>query len=251
KKLSLNDKVTKWLPYFKLNDPLAGNSAILKDLLSHRLGFETFQGDFTYWASNLSRQEVVKKMALVEAPYEFRTRWGYCNAAFVAAGEVVQAVSADTWENVIRKSILTPLKMNDTRMLVADLSSVTNIAKPYTLVDDKLVKLDYAQIDNLAPAGTMTSSAKDMINWVITQVATGEFEGKQVIPKAAIAATRQPQSIMGVDHRNSQNTHFYVYALGAQVNDRAGKVVVSHTGGVDGFLSSVTIVPEEKLGIVV
>ena len=65
-----------------------------------------------------------------------------------------------------------------------------------------------------------------MINWVITQAAMGEFEGKQVIPKGAVSATRQPQSILNVDHRNNQNTHFYVYALGAMVNDKAGKVVV-------------------------
>ena len=48
-KVSLYDKVQKWMPEFKLRDPLASNDIIIADLMSHRIGFETFQGDFTYW----------------------------------------------------------------------------------------------------------------------------------------------------------------------------------------------------------
>ncbi len=49
KKLSLDDEVTKWIPEFKLDNASAGEQAIIKDLLCHRLGFKTFQGDYTYW----------------------------------------------------------------------------------------------------------------------------------------------------------------------------------------------------------
>ena len=87
KKISLDDKVKKWVPYFNLKDTLASNAVIIRDLLCHRIGFETFQGDFTYWASNLTRQDVIKRMALIDAPYNFRTNWGYCNAAFVTSGK--------------------------------------------------------------------------------------------------------------------------------------------------------------------
>ena len=81
--LNLNDKVQKWMPEFKLKDELAGKEVNIVDLLSHRIGFESFQGDFTYWSSNLTRAEVIQKMSLINAPYSFRTRWGYCNAAYV------------------------------------------------------------------------------------------------------------------------------------------------------------------------
>src|SRR5690606_1485686 len=56
--LSLNDKVQQWLPEFTLNNPLAAQEATIVDVLSHRIGFETFQGDFTYWMSNLTRAEI-------------------------------------------------------------------------------------------------------------------------------------------------------------------------------------------------
>lgn len=251
KKLSLDDKVTKWLPYFKLKDPLASDAATIRDLLCHRIGFEAFQGDFTYWASNLTRQEVIRKMASVKAPYGFRTKWGYCNAAFTAAGEVIPAATNTSWEDFIRANILQPLKMNNTKMLASELLTVSNLAQPYTLVDGKLTPIPVAKIDNLAPAATIASSANDMVNWVTAQLDVGKFEGTQVIPQEAIAATRMPHSIMGMDPRDKRDTHFYLYGLGLGINDRAGKIVVSHTGGVDGFLSSVMIVPEEKLGIVV
>ncbi len=251
KELSLNDKVSKWIPTFKLQDPLASEEIIVRDLLCHRIGFETFQGDFTYWASNLSRKEVIEKMAHVKAPYPFRTKWGYCNAAFATAGEIIPAVTGQPWEVFVKEKILMPLQMNRTLMLAKEMTTATNAAAPYTLVDGKLVKLQIPLIDNLAPAGTISSSASDMTHWLFAQLDKGKYSGNQVIPAEAITTTRTPQSIMGLDQRDKVSTHFYLYGLGMILNDRAGKLVVSHTGGVDGFVSSVTLVPEEKLGIVI
>src|SRR6185436_14173725 len=58
KKLSLDDKVQKWLPDFKLYDPWVAIEAVISDLLCHRLGFETFQGDFMFFDSDLSTAEM-------------------------------------------------------------------------------------------------------------------------------------------------------------------------------------------------
>ena len=51
KKLSLDDKVIKWLPEFRLKDPWITKELTIADLLCHRIGMETFQGDFMYWTS--------------------------------------------------------------------------------------------------------------------------------------------------------------------------------------------------------
>jgi CubicO group peptidase (beta-lactamase class C family) len=97
KKLSLDDKVTKWIPQFKLDNKAAGEQAIVRDLLCHRIGFRTFQGDFTYWTSNLTRNEVIEKMSHIKAEYPFRTTWGYTNAAFVTAGEIIPKAIYAAW----------------------------------------------------------------------------------------------------------------------------------------------------------
>src|SRR5882762_8655995 len=59
KKLSLEDKVTKYLPQFKLENKPAGEMVVIRDLLCHRLGFQTFQGDFTFYNTNLSRGDII------------------------------------------------------------------------------------------------------------------------------------------------------------------------------------------------
>jgi CubicO group peptidase (beta-lactamase class C family) len=76
KKLSLDDQVIKYIPEFKLENKTAGEQTNIYDLLSHRIGFETFQGDFTYWTSNLTRKQVIENMAQIKAVYPFRTEMG-------------------------------------------------------------------------------------------------------------------------------------------------------------------------------
>lgn len=250
-KVDLNDKVQKWMPEFRLRDTLASNDIRICDLLSHRIGFETFQGDFTYWTSNLTRAEIIKKMALVHAPYPFRTRWGYCNAAFVAAGELIPIITGRQWEDVIRDSILIPLNMNRTLVLAGETKNVTNIASPHTIVGNKTEVIPFANLDNLAAAGSIMSSAKDMSNWLLAQLGNGMLNNKQEIPANAILALRTPYSIIASDPRDNKTTHFYLYGLGLGINDFGGKMYYSHTGGVDGFLSVVIFMPEENLGIVV
>lgn len=120
RKLSLDDKVTKWIPSFKLDNTAAGEQAIIRDLLCHRIGFQTFQGDFTYWTSNLSRAEVIEKMSHIKAVHPFRTTWGYTNAAFLTAGEIIPKVTGMQWEDFIKERIFVPLGMNNTLALSKD-----------------------------------------------------------------------------------------------------------------------------------
>lgn len=85
----LTDKVQTWMPEFRLKDELATREVNTIDLLSHRIGFNTFQGDFTYWTSTLTRKDVIQKMGVLNLPKGFRGTWGYSNAAFVTAGELI------------------------------------------------------------------------------------------------------------------------------------------------------------------
>ena len=251
KKLSLDDKVTKWYPSFKLDNKSAGEQAIIRDLLCHRLGFQTFQGDFTYWTSNLTREQVIEKMAHVKAVHPFRTTWGYTNAAFVTAGQIIPKASGISWEDFLRKNLFTPLGMTRTVALSAEYSGTTNHAEPHSIVDGQIAKIPVALIDNLAPAGSIGSSVSDLSHWVMMQLNDGKYEGKQVVPEDAIAQTRTPHSIIGNGGTLYNKGHFELYGLGWGLEEYCGRKVVSHTGGVNGFVTSVTLVPEEKLGIVV
>ncbi len=250
-KLSLDDKVTKWIPEFKLGNKAAGEQAIVRDLLCHRIGFQTFQGDFTYWTSNLTRKEVIEKMGRIKAMYPFRTKWGYTNAAFLTAGEIIPKVTGKQWEDYLKEKIFTPLGMNNTLALSRDFPLADNKAVPYTRENGKIIKIPYCSIDNLAPAGSIGSSVNDMSKWVMMQLNNGKYGDKEIIPAKAIQSIRYPNSIMGNGSTIYNKSNFTLYGLGLELQDYESRRVVSHTGGVNGFVSSVTMIPAEKLGIVI
>ena len=251
KKLSLDDNVTKWIPEFKLDNKAAGEQAIIRDLLCHRIGFRTFQGDFTYWTSDLTRKEVIEKMSHIKATYPFRTTWGYTNAAFLTAGEIIPKASGMQWEDFIKSRIFDPLEMKNTLALSKDFPNAANKCSPYTKAEGKLVKIPFCQIDNLASAGSISSSVNDMSHWVMMQLDNGKYKDQLVVPVSAIVQTRLPHSILGNGGVLFNEGHFALYGLGWFLQEYCGRKIVEHTGGVNGFVTSVTLIPEEKLGIIV
>lgn len=251
KQVSLDDKVQKWLPDFKLYDPWVAKETNIRDLLCHRLGFETFQGDFMYFDSDLTVAEVREKMGKLKPLYSFRSKWGYTNSAFLTAGEIIPKVTGKTWAAYVTEKIFQPLGMNHTLALSKEITSSSNRALAHTVVLGELKKIPYGNIDNLAPAGSISSSANDLSHWVMAQLDKGKYDGKQVIPAAAIAQTWLPHSILGNGGTIFNKGHFNLYGLGWFLEEYAGRKIVSHTGGVNGFVTSVTLITEEKLGIIV
>lgn len=126
-----------------------------------------------------------------------------------------------------------------------------NRTVPHTIVDGRLTAIPYEQIDGLAPAGSISSSVNDMSKWVMALLNDGRVGKKQVIPLAAILATREPQDIVGSETQLNGETDYQLYGLGWRLQDYAGHRIVMHNGGVGGYVSSVTLVPQEHLGIIV
>lgn len=251
--LSLNDKVVKWLPYFQLYDSVITNYVTINDLLCHRLGLMTFQGDFVNWSSNLSSREIIHRLKLLKPVSEFRTTFGYCNAAFLVAGEIIPAVTTYTWEEYISKIILKPLKMSRTFLSSKIMSKDDNASRGHSAYIDSLIVIPYDEVDNLAPAGSMCSSVGDISRWLLMLTEKGKFKGEEIIPEEVIEKTYTPNTIIGLNKSRIFKgiKHIRTYGLGWQVEDYAGKLLVSHTGGVNGFVTSTCFLPEERLGIAV
>ncbi|MDQ3278247.1 MAG: serine hydrolase [Bacteroidota bacterium] len=251
KKLSLDDRVQKWLPAFRLHDPWVSKEATLRDLLTHRLGFETFQGDFMYFDSDLTKEQVLQKFAQVAPRYSFRSRWGYTNAAFLTAGEALAKATGKSWSQLLHERILSPLGMRRTVSTDSAVRAAGNISTPHTVVNGTVQKIAYGRLDNMAPAGNIYSSAEDMSKWLLMLLSNGQVNGQTVIPASAIQTTWTPQSILGNGGHPFNRAHFALYGLGWFLEEYSGRKIVSHTGGVNGFVTSVALVPEESLGILV
>ncbi len=250
-KCSFDDRVQKYLPGFTMKDPWVAQQLTLTDVMSHRIGMETFQGDFMYWESDLTSEEVIEKFGQLDPVYDFRAKWGYCNAGFLIAGECLEKISGITWEQFIRDRIIDPLEMNRTLVMTEEVQGASNIASAHTLVDGKLQVIPHCRIDNIAPAASISSSVNDMSHWLIALLDSGRYNGKQVIPWQAIRKAQYPRSIIRRAGHPFNASHYSLYGLGWDLRDYEGREIVSHTGGVDGFVTSVTLLPEENLGIVV
>lgn len=252
-KISLDDKVVKWMPDFKMYDESVTPMLTIRDLLCHRLGLQTFQGDFVYWSSNLSRKEIIKNFRNIKPVFDFRTKYGYCNAAFLTAGEIIPLATGISWDNFIKENILDKLDMKRSFTSSKIMEKDLNKTLGHTIFLDTLKVVPYDELDNLAPAASICTSAKDIANWLLMQTDSGRFNGNQVIPYKVLAKTINPNITLGINQSYVYKglKHIRAYGLGWQVEDYGGKLLVSHTGGVNGYVTSTCFLPEEKLGIAI
>lgn len=251
-KLSLNDPVRKYLPGFSLYDSVATKLVTIRDLLTHRIGTTTFQGDFTFWNTALERSEIIGRMRLLKPTQIFRQDFGYCNSCFLAAGEVIPKVTGKSWEAFVRDSLVLPLSMNSTRVLSDSVASLPNMAMPYTTVyTGTLQRVPFDNWNNLAPAASIISNVSDLAQWLFFQLDSGRHSGKQVVPFSVLQKTRDVQIVTGSRKSSLYPVHFRGYGLGLFASDYAGRAIYWHTGGAGGMVSNVCFVPEEKLGIAI
>ena len=252
KKLSLDDKITKYFPWYRAYDSTTTELVTIRDMLAHHLGTKTFQGDFTFWNSLYSRDSIMYKMRLLKPVGNFRQQWGYCNSCFLTAGQVIEKVTGKPWEVYVYDSIMAPLGMINTHALGNNMEQMPGAASPYTNAFAKdLQQLPYDNVDNLAPAGAIVSSVKDISKWLLMQLDSGRSNGKQVIPWPAIRRTRDMNTIISSRKNDFLSRHFYGYGLGVFMSDYGGRQTFEHTGGADGFVTNTCFVPEENLGIAI
>jgi CubicO group peptidase (beta-lactamase class C family) len=251
-KISLNDPIRKYFPDYRLYEPTSTQLVSIRDLLSHRIGTKTFQGDFTFWNTMLSRDEIMKRMRLLKPTQVFRQDFGYCNSCFLTAGQVIPRVTGFTWEDFVRDTILKPLDMNETRTLSTDIDKQPNVATPYTTsYTGTLQKVPYDDWNNLAPAASIVSNVSDLAHWLQFQLDSGRHNGKQVMPFSVLQKTRDVNISLGSRRSGAFPTHFRGYGLGLFSTDYNGRQLFWHTGGAGGMVSNVCFVPEERLGIAI
>ncbi|QQS39902.1 MAG: serine hydrolase [Acidobacteriota bacterium] len=248
-----DDKVSRYLPEFKLYAPYVTEDLTIRDLVSHRVGLDTFSGDLLWYETTYSTDEILKRLSHLKPTRGFRSGFGYQNLMFAAAGKIIEQVSGKSWGEFVTEKILRPLEMNRTTTTVRDVKD--NAAWPHNESQGKGLRvLHRGNVDGAAPAAALNSSVNDVANWLRMQLADGKFEGKQIVSEAQIWELQQPAVILPISRRGSQNLpsrHFNTYGLGWNVWDYNGRKVVSHGGGLDGMISRTAMMPEENLGLVV
>ena len=253
-KLGWDDRVIDHLPYFELYSPYVTQEMRVRDLLCHRAGLGTFSGDLVWYGTSYSREEVVRRIRHLPPAGSFRADYGYSNVMFLAAGELIPAVSGRSWDEFVRTEFFEPLGMTRAITSVKSLERMANVATPHSERDGRIVAFPWYSWDNAAPVGGIIASVSDMAKWLRLQLNYGTLNGKTYFSESASRTMWTPHISFTVSKESEElypTTHFRGYGLGWALMDYKGRKVIGHGGAYDGMFSRVTLVPEEKLGLVI
>jgi len=258
-RLKMDDRVIDHLPGFRMSDPYVTGEMRIRDLLSHRSGLSLGAGDLLFWpTTGYSNQEVVQRLAKVPLKAGFRDRYAYDNILYAVAQQVIEQVSGQSYADFLQQHIFTPVGMDGTRYNADHLKPGDNAAVGHA-------KYDFSTLRTVAPltwsnnagAGGIYSSVHDMARWMNVQLAHGTLENGQALFSAKSQQgmwqmiTPQVVPEPSVPQLAAAKPNFAGYGEGWSLSDYRGQKLVWHTGGWPGMVSRVTLVPEQKLGIVV
>ncbi len=103
----------------------------MKDLLCHRAGFITFDGDLLWYGTTYTPREILERHSREPLTHGFRRRFGYSNLMLIAAAQLIERVSGMSWDKFITTRIFTPLGMDRSRVETSDLATMTDVAMPH------------------------------------------------------------------------------------------------------------------------
>ena len=257
-KISWDDPVYQRLPGFQMYDPYVSHEMTIRDLLTHRSGMGLGEGDLLFWPhTTFTRDDIIYRLRFMKPASSFRSRFAYDNLMYIAAGQIIPAVTGKSWEEYVRERILVPLGMNTTNLSNAAFRPGDDYAFPHSKLGGKLQAIEFVNLDNAGPAGSINSSAAEMAKWVTLQLNHGKFPNSE----ARLFSEQQShemwsgQTLLPSRDGNGPlaplSSKFAAYALGWGIRDYHGRKLVGHTGGVAGFVSRVMLVPEENLAVVI
>ena len=250
--LDWNKPVREYLPAFKLKDPFAAERMTPRDLVCHDSGLP--RHDALWYGSSASREELFSRLQYLEPSKDFRTTFQYNNLMFMTAGYMVGQVAGTTWEKFVQERIFNPLGMKDSNFSVEDSKKAPDFALPYAERKDEVVEIPFRNIGAVAPAGSINSNVTDMAQWVLLNLNKGKHGEKQIVSEAALKKIHSPQMVMGEIFPAFDKYHeiFYEnYGMGWMITSYKGHLLIHHGGGIDGFITLVSFMPRDNLGVVV
>jgi CubicO group peptidase (beta-lactamase class C family) len=262
-KLEWDAPVIRYLPWFAMYDPFVTRELTVRDLLVHRSGLGLGAGDLLYWpTTDYSNEEVARRLRDVPLTGSFRNQYAYDNILFGVAQLVVEQASRQSYREFLQSRIFMPLDMAETRYNSDHLKPGDKVATGHAKAGfTELQAVPRMTWSNVAGAGGIYSSVHDMGKWMRLQLDGGVISGEGEQAKRLFSAKRQqemwsmitpiPIPAPPVPQLAAASPDFLGYGEGWNLSDYRGRKLVWHTGGWPGMVSRVTLVPGQKLGIVV
>lgn len=250
--------VIDYLPEFQMFDPAVSREIAVRDLLCHRCGLGLGAGDLMLWpASDLNRKEILRRVRYIKPASSFRTTYAYNNIMFVVAGELLERVSGMRWEDFVREKIQKKVGMEWSNTSCALVEREENVAWPHVPLEGKVVPVKTLYLtENVNPAGGINSCAEDMAKWMLVLLNNGKLaDGSQLVSERVMNAITNIVTPIPVSKPAPELApaamNFNGYGLGLRIRDYRRYKVLTHTGGLEGYVSQVWLMPEIGLGVTV
>ncbi|KAI0713045.1 beta-lactamase/transpeptidase-like protein [Cerioporus squamosus] len=233
-----------------LDDVWATEKANVRDILTHVSGLT--RHDFS-WLNEDSAPYLVKRMRYMKHKYELREKWSYNNLMYITGSYIVSAYSGKPFTAFVKERIFDALNMTsttyrwdeaeDSQLFSHAWSGSEHRRIPYWFAGEKVSEF-------IAGAGGVISSATDMTKWLAMLLHAGvnPYNNRTVVPRSVFDEMTSAHSIF-IGRPLSPLTPLAGYGMGWLRTSFLGHDIVSHGGGLPGFLTDVTFLPEHGLGI--
>src|SRR5438094_9299332 len=255
-KLALDDPAQEHGRAVQFADPYVTREITVRDLLTHRVGFG--DPDYLWGTSGLDFATIAHRLRFVPTQTSFRSRFQYNNVTYALAGEVAARVAGTTWQALLHAKILGPLGMTETVADAAELKAagITDVTSPHGIVRDTVRVLPAALdgIDDIAPAGSILSTAADMAKWLRFLLDSGRVAGRRLVSARNFAELFRPQQTVQrpfYPTATLTHPHFQAYGLGWILQDYRGEFIAIHTGSIEGRSAIVGLIPDRRLGLAI
>jgi CubicO group peptidase (beta-lactamase class C family) len=257
KKLEWDAPVVRYLPWFQMWDPYVTRELTIRDLLVHRSGLGLGAGDLLWWPpSTYDRKEIARRLRFIQPATGFRSAYAYDNVLYLVAGEVIETLSGQSWEDFVSSRILARVGMRWSNTRHSDAAGGGNIAATHARVGGTVRPIAPFLSDNTNAAGGINSNAEDMAKWMLVLLSGGKLaDGSRLFSEATARQVTRIVTPLSPSNPPAElaplRNNFSGYALGLNVRDYRGRLMWTHTGGLPGYLSRVMMLPEAQLGVAV
>ncbi len=234
-RVKMDDDLSKYVPQF----PLHGHKVSIHQLLNHTSGIHSYTSSPAWqktWGDVLSPDAVINFVAADTFDFEPGTAYRYNNTGYVLLGMVIEKASGQKYAKYLEDQFFKPLGLKQTSYCPSKTTDPA-FALGYSKGTNGMERAKFLDLSHPFAAGALCSTVGDFAKW------QRALDGGKVVSPASYALMSTADTLNSGRRIN--------YGFGLVPGTFNGHKTISHTGGIPGFASAATYVPDDSLSIVV